>query len=117
MDVEPYLENMRRSADRARAMEVAAALAARARLPALVRLLVDELGVSRVILFGSLLEGRLHKRSDIDLAVEGLSPERYWEALWRCAEAADRHVDLIPIEETSASLRQHLLEHGEVLHG
>ena len=45
-------------------------------------LLKDRYGVNRVRVFGSLVqEGRFHPGSDIDLAVEGLKPADYWEAL------------------------------------
>jgi predicted nucleotidyltransferase len=90
---------------------------ARLRLPSVAALLVERFGVRRIVLFGSLLEGRLHERSDIDLGVEGLAPERYWEALWRCAAAAGRHVDLVPLEDVGDSLRAHIAAFGEVLHG
>jgi predicted nucleotidyltransferase len=46
------------------------------------QLLRDRYDVSRVRVFGSLVhEGRFHPSSDIDLAVEGLKPADYWEAL------------------------------------
>ena len=46
------------------------------------RLLRENYGVSRVRVFGSLVhEGRFHPGSDIDLAVEGLKPDDYWEAV------------------------------------
>jgi predicted nucleotidyltransferase len=42
-----------------------------------------EFGVQRVILFGSLATGSwFHRRSDIDLAVEGLDATDYWRADW-----------------------------------
>jgi len=45
-------------------------------------LLKERYGVSRVRVFGSLLyEGRFHRGSDIDLAVEGLKIDDYWKAL------------------------------------
>ncbi len=46
------------------------------------QLLKDQYGVHRVRVFGSLVhEGAFHPGSDIDLAVEGLEPSDYWEAL------------------------------------
>jgi predicted nucleotidyltransferase len=46
------------------------------------KLLKDRYGVNRVRVFGSLVqEWRFHPGSDIDLAVEGLEPADYWEAL------------------------------------
>ena len=46
------------------------------------QILRERYGVKRVRVFGSLLHPeRFHARSDVDLAVEGLSAERYWDAL------------------------------------
>lgn len=97
--------------------ERARATQARERLPSVVALLVERFAVRRVVLFGSPLEGRLHEHSDIDLAVEGLAPERYWEALWRAEAAAGRHVDLVPTEDASDAVRERLATVGEVLYG
>lgn len=117
MDVTPYLGNMIRMAACEREAEQRRAQEARRRLPAVVRELVERFGARRVVLFGSLLSGRLHERSDIDIAVEGLAPERYWEALWRCSEALGHDVDLVPIEGASPALRETVEVDGEVLHG
>ena len=70
-----------------------------------------------MILFGSLLDGALHETSDVDIAVEGLGPARYWEALWRCDRLMGRHVDIVPLDEASDSLRERITEVGEVLFG
>jgi predicted nucleotidyltransferase len=117
MDVTPYLANLIRLAADEREAEQERARAVRDRLPAVVRLLVERFAVRRVVLFGSLVTGRLHERSDLDLAVQGLAPERYWEALWRCAEAAGRDVDLVLLEEASPDLLEAVEAEGEVLHG
>ncbi len=46
------------------------------------QLLKEQYGVQRVRVFGSLVhEEAFHPGSDIDLAVEGLKPSDYWEAL------------------------------------
>ena len=46
------------------------------------QLLKERYGVNRVRVFGSLVHaGRFHTGSDIDLAVEGLKPADYWEAV------------------------------------
>lgn len=54
-------------------------------------------GISRAYLFGSVLTGACRKDSDIDLYVEGIEPEQYWE-LWKnlesqTGEAIDLHCD------------------------
>ena len=71
-------------------------------------------GVRRVIVFGSLANADwFTPDSDVDLAVEGLAVEHFWEA-WRLAEEiiADRPVDLIEIETASASLLQAIQRYG-----
>jgi predicted nucleotidyltransferase len=46
------------------------------------QILRERYGVSRVRVFGSLLEpSRFHADSDVDLAVEGLASSDYWDAL------------------------------------
>ena len=84
-------------------------------LPALKDVLVSEFGVRRVILFGSLARGLAHNDTDIDLAVEGLAPKRYFEALARCADVAGRNVDLVPMEEAIPELLRIIRTKGEVL--
>ncbi len=79
---EVYIRWLRETASRpavkderfsARAWEVAQTAA---------RLLKERYGVRRVRVFGSLVHsGRFHEGSDIDLAVEGLPPANYWEAV------------------------------------
>lgn len=71
-------------------------------------------GARRVVLFGSLAhEGWLGSDSDVDLAVEGLVGEAYWE-VWRLAEEiiGDRRVDLIDMDAAGRSLRQAIERYG-----
>ena len=117
MSLEPYLATLRRRDAALRADALRRAEAARARLPEVVRVLVEEFGVTRVVLFGSLRWGALHERSDLDIAVSGLASDAYWRALDRVTCAAGRAVDLVPLEEASASLRARIDADGEVLLG
>ena len=117
MDLEPYLQTLR---GRDRALEAERArrgAEVHARLPEVVRILVEEFGVKRVVLFGSLRSGSLHERSDLDLAVAGLNGGDYFRALDRVARAAGIDVDLVPFEEASASLRARIDSEGELLFG
>lgn len=71
----------------------------------------------RVVLFGSVLErDRFHSRSDIDLAVEGLTADEYWDA---CALleplAGDEMLDLVRLETAGRPLRGQVERAGEVL--
>ena len=70
--------------------------------------------VKRIVLFGSLAhEAWFASDSDVDIAVEGLQGNDYWQA-WRIAEETikDRLVDLIEIESSSEILRQAIENHG-----
>lgn len=116
MDVTPYLANLRRMQADSDREEMARAAEARARLPELVGVLVA-FGAGRVVLFGSLLYGALHERSDVDIAVQGLPAACYWDALVRAEEVMGRHVDLVPLEDARPTLQARIAATGEVLHG
>jgi predicted nucleotidyltransferase len=71
-------------------------------------------GARRVVLFGSLAHAAWFiPDSDVDLAVEGLKGDAYWEA-WRLTEEVigDRSVDLIEIEMAGESLRRAIQRYG-----
>jgi predicted nucleotidyltransferase len=71
-------------------------------------------GARRVILFGSLIDAEwFAPDSDVDLAVEGLAPEAFWQA-WRLVEDIidDRPVDLIEVETAKPSLLQAIQQYG-----
>ena len=68
---------------------------------------------SRVVAFGSLIEpDRFHLWSDVDLAVWGMSPADYFEAVARVLDVGGQiKVDLIQAERCKPFLRE-ALEHG-----
>jgi predicted nucleotidyltransferase len=71
-------------------------------------------GARRVVLFGSLAHAAwFMPDSDVDLAVEGLAGDDYWQA-WRLVEEiiGDRPVDLIEIEMAGESLRRAIQRYG-----
>lgn len=73
-----------------------------------------QFGVRRVILFGSLAQpNSFISNSDVDLAVEGLSPDDFWDA-WRLVESIiqERPVDLVEIETATVSLRNVIFKQG-----
>lgn len=77
-------------------------------------LLKERFGVRRVILFGSLAnEEWFRADSDVDVAVEGLAPEDYWDA-WRLVEdiIQERPVDFVEIERAGESLRKVIERYG-----
>jgi predicted nucleotidyltransferase len=85
-------------------------------LPELVGLLVAR-GAQRVWLFGSLVWGEAHERSDIDLAVEGLPGEDLWRAQGALLATAPCGVNLARIEEVPPTLCSRIRTAGRLLHG
>lgn len=80
-------------------------------------LLKSRFSVQRVILFGSLAHAAwFAPDSDVDLAVEGLRGQTYWQA-WQLLEGVihDRPVDVIEIETAGESLRRAIQRYGEEL--
>ncbi len=79
-------------------------------------ILVREFQVTRVILFGSVLEkGGFSSDSDIDLAVEGLPKKSYITALARLISESRYEIDLKPLEEVGELLKQRIMT-GKVLY-
>jgi predicted nucleotidyltransferase len=68
----------------------------------------------RVILFGSLAHHHWYESdSDVDIAVEGLAVDDYWQA-WKLAEEVitERPVDLVEMEMASESLKASINRYG-----
>lgn len=77
-------------------------------------MLKTRFGARRVVLFGSLAHAAwFMPDSDVDLAVEGLTGDTYWQA-WRLVEEIihDLSVDLIEIETAGESLRLAIQRYG-----
>ncbi|MBE3577901.1 MAG: nucleotidyltransferase domain-containing protein [Limnochordales bacterium] len=82
----------------------------------LANVLGREFGVKRVYLFGSLLSGRVNPHSDIDLAVEGLSPAVYYRAWARLERETDIPVDLVDLDRAAPALAQRVQREGVLLY-
>ena len=94
-----------------------AAQQAREQAQVCAKALVEEYGAERVYLIGSLARGRgFHSRSDIDLVVAGIAPERYFAVLADIAERASREVDLILLESATPALLECVANEGVLLH-
>ncbi len=85
---------------------------------ACARLLIQDFGVKKVYLFGSLLDEELvHDRTDIDLAVEGLEGKLYFKALsevWKLLPAGVE-LDLVRLERAWPALSERVTKEGKVL--
>lgn len=71
------------------------------------------LGAKEVYVFGSAATGRLRDDSDVDLAVSGLPPSVFFEAMAEAASALGREVDMIDLDDDNAFTR-YLREEGEL---
>lgn len=75
--------------------------------------------VKKIIAFGSLLKkSKFHKKSDIDLAVEGLAQESYFQALnelWKFLPKGMR-MDMVPLEEANPTLKARIKKIGKILY-
>jgi len=83
------------------------------------RRFANEFSCTRLWIFGSLVTGRFHRQSDIDIAAEGLPDSLFFKAhayLMRCLPAG-HEVDLKPFEALAASVRQRIETEGELLVG
>ena len=70
-------------------------------------------GAREVYVFGSAAVGKLHEGSDIDLAVSGLPPERFFEAMGKAEDALGRTLDLVDLDDASP-FTAYLKEEGEL---
>lgn len=117
MDVRSYVKGHRRRAESVRCARRAKAAEVRERLRPAVAALVREFGVTEVFLFGSLLSGELHDRSDVDIAVVGLGDDDYFAAVHLLATSLRVPVDLVPLEGAPETLRARVIDEGIRLHG
>ncbi len=78
------------------------------------RLLKKRFGARRVIVYGSLAHGAwFHRRSDIDLAVEGIKPGKFFRA-WAMLDRLDSpfEIDLTDYALAPARLRAVIDQEG-----
>jgi predicted nucleotidyltransferase len=73
--------------------------------------LLKAAGARDVYVFGSALSSNRRDDSDIDLAVSGLAPERYFAALGDVADALHKPVDLVDLDQPTPFTR-HLSQSG-----
>ena len=78
--------------------------------------LVKQHGAKRVILFGSVArQRRLRRDSDIDLAVEGMPAENFYQIVGDLWTKQGRQVDLVRWETLRESFRQVVEREGKLL--
>ena len=70
-------------------------------------------GAREVYLFGSAAADKAREGSDIDLAVRGLPPERFFEAMGAAGDILGCPLDLVDLDEPTPFTR-YLCEEGEL---
>lgn len=71
--------------------------------------------VEKVLLFGSSLED-VEVARDIDVAVKGVKPEKFFEMYGRILGAVNSEVDLIPLEDMREHFAMRILEKGKLIY-
>lgn len=85
-------------------------------LPDAMRVFTKEFEVKKIYLFGSLIKGDFDERSDIDIAIEGLSPRLYLKALAFLSDYFKREINLIPLETCGSSLKEGIYTDGRLIY-
>jgi len=75
-------------------------------------------GVIAVYLYGSIVTGRIHSESDIDVGIlfyydQTLPPLEMFELQTKLAELLDRDVDLVCLNDVSIILRKQVISKGK----
>lgn len=78
--------------------------------------LSKEFDAEKVLLFGSCLED-VASAHDIDIAVKGVKPEKFFEMYGRILGVVDSEIDLIPLEDTREHFAKRILEKGRLIYG
>ena len=71
--------------------------------------------LTRVYIFGSVLSGACRKDSDIDLYVESIEPEMYWELWKELEEKTDESIDLF-CQRDDPIFIQKIIERGRLIY-
>ena len=116
MDLDTLAQAWRQRGARQRARRLERVAHARESARRAARILREEFEVAEVWLFGSLAGEPQHDDFDVDLAVRGLRPERYFEALARVSDVVREPIDLIPLEGCTERLQSRIATTGERLH-
>lgn len=60
--------------------------------------ILKESGCQEIYLFGSLAEGRAREESDIDLAVRGCNPDKYYQLIGKLMMELEHPIDLVNLD-------------------
>ena len=63
------------------------------------KIILKDEGCSSIYLFGSLVTGKFHDESDIDMGVSGLSSDKFFKVYSRLDSALKKKIDLVDFDE------------------
>ena len=63
-------------------------------------------GCNECYIFGSISDGRSNERSDIDIAVRGIPPEKFFYVYGQLARQVEKPIDLVDLDEDSRFSRK-----------
>ena len=75
----------------------------------------EKFGIKKVILFGSVFEGKCRKGSDIDILVIPLPSENFWTFRHELEEAVDIPIDIYNENDDPIFVKK-IIERGEVIY-
>jgi predicted nucleotidyltransferase len=78
--------------------------------------ILKEYGVKRIFLFGSVAKSKHRSHSDIDLACEGISPERFFKVLGELLSRTGGSIDLVDVKEVKDTLRKRIEREGILIY-
>ena len=58
-------------------------------------------GCQSIFLFGSMVTGKIHQNSDIDIGIKGLPPEKFFHVYAKLDNNLSNEVDLIDFDENN----------------
>ncbi len=77
--------------------------------------ILKENGAKEVFIFGSIINGKFNKNSDIDIAVKGLNEKDFYRVASILMFELQNKFDLIDLDDKNNSFSQMLLKVGELL--
>jgi len=77
---------------------------------------LKEKGCSKIVLFGSLVDGNTNVKSDIDIAVSGITTKNYFTAIAKLPTIVKQRVDLVDLDDLPSNFRKSIEKDGIVLY-
>lgn len=114
--ITPYLAYWKKQQAQKKEIDRLMTEKAKSVLPQLIQVLVNEFQAKKIILFGSLAKGKFTQTSDIDLAVAGIPPERYFRALATVNSCTEFEIDLKPLEDLKPYFYHRVMETGKIIY-